>query len=160
MSKSPAPVGAFGVLIRLAVFVLALAYTGEKIAGLKSIPFAVGSASHNVLIVFAYWAELLQPGFALCALWAASTLFGSLGRGDAFKPAVVKGMRGVGLNLLFGAFGALVLVPLFNYLAYGAAPLRVYGPYIESLTFGLIGLVFYMLARQGQALKSELEQFV
>ncbi len=53
-----------------------------------------------------------------------------------------------------------MLVPLFNYLAYGAAPLRVYGPYIESLTFGLIGLVFYMLARQGQALKSELEQFV
>jgi len=160
MSKSSAPVGVFGSVIRLAVFILSLAYIAEKVAGLKSLPFAVGSASHNVLIVFAYWADLLQPGFALFALWAASTLFGSLGRGDPFKPAVIKGMRGVGINLIFGAIGALVLVPLFNYLAFGTEPLRVYGPYIESLTFGLIGLVFYMLARQGQALKAELEQFV
>ena len=160
MSKPSAPTSSFSSLIRLAVFILALAYIGEKYTGLKSLPFAVGSAWHNVIIVFAYWAQLLQPGFALCALWAASNLVGSLGRGEPFKPVVVKGMHGVGLNLIIGAVSGLVLVPLFSYLAYGAVPQQPAGPYIESVTFGLIGLVFYRLARYGQTLKAELEQFV
>ena len=159
MSK-PAPLlSVFSSAIKLAVIILALAYTSEKAAEYHTVRFAIGSASHNVLVVFAFWAALLRPGFALCALWAASDIFASLGKGAAFGPAMIKGMHQAGLNLIFGAIGALVLAPLFGYLAYGDQPI-VYGPHIESLTFGLIGLVFYAVARQGRALTAELAQYV
>ena len=146
--------------IRFAVIAMALVFIGERSAGLHTLPFAAGDMSHNVLIVFAFWADLLRPGFALCALWEASNVVARLGKGDAFGPAMVKGMRGIGLNLMFGAVGGLIFAPTLGYYAFGHGVAQSYGTQIESVTFGLIGLVFYVLARQGMALRSELEQYV
>ncbi len=146
--------------IRLAVVAMALIFIGERSGGLHSLPFIVGDATRNVFIVFAFWADLLRPGFALCALWEASNVLARLGKGDAFGPAMVKGMRGIGLNLMFGAAGGLVLAPTLEYYAGSHSTAQTYGNQIESVTFGLIGLVFYILARQGKALRSELEQYV
>ncbi len=160
MSKPVRSLSGVSVTIKLAVIVLALAYIGEKVEDYHSVRFAVGSAWHNVMMVFVFWADLLRPGFALCALWSVSDIFANIARGGAFGPAMLKGMRGTGLNLIFGAAGALIMVPLFTYLAGLPAQAVVYGPYIESLTFGLLGVAFYVLARQGRTLTHELAQYV
>ena len=159
MSK-PSFLSAMGLIIKIVVLAPAVAYYIEKDQALKALPFMVGNAEHNVIQVVVFWLNLLAQGFYLCALWPASTVFARLGKGDAFGPAMVKGMRDVGLNLMLGAVAALILVPLFVSqldVQYRGIPHPLD---IQSITIGFIGLVLYLLARQGQALKSELEQFV
>ncbi len=162
MSKFAIPLRPAGIVIKIVVIVLALAFIQDRANAYKSVEFVVGDAAYNVAVVFAFWAALLAPGFYLCALWPASDVFARMSKGDAFGPAMTKGLRGMGLNLMMGAFAALVFSPTL--IRFVETHFRSYGLHyhveIESLTIGLLGIVLYMLAKQGQALKSELEKFV
>ena len=149
---------------RITAIVLTVVFIISESAGLKTLAFTPGNAWHNVGLVFAYWLDMLPQGFCLGALWVATNVFHRLGRGEAFNPAVVKGLRGIGLNLVLSAVAAILIVPCLKPLLQGFGESFVlslaFNANVESVTIGLIGLVLYMVARQGSALKTELESFV
>jgi len=163
MSQSPIPLGPLSVLTRTAVIVLAAGLVSEKALQMQKLPLDIGDPSHNVWMIPAFWVGILAPAFYLCALWAASNVFDRMARGDAFGPAMVKGLKEVGSNLLYGAAAAIFIAPSLVFLIetgfHRMAGVK-YHFEIESLTIGAIGLVLYLLARQGQTLKSELDQIV
>lgn len=149
---------------RIVAIVLTVVYVVTSAAGLKTLTFEVGNAAHNVGIVFAYWLDMLPNGFCLSALWVATHVFDRLSRGEAFNPAVVKGLRGIGLNLIMSAVSAILIIPclkpFFEDLGHGITLGVTFNANIESVTIGLIGIVLYAVAHQGRALKTELESYV
>jgi hypothetical protein len=152
---------------RITAIVLTVVFILSEAAGLRKLDFISGNAAHNIGIILAYWLDMLPNGFCLAALWVATNVFGRLSRGDAFNAAMVKGLRGIGLNLILSALSAIVIVPFLKPLAldlgtWGHSLTLNLGVNInvESATIGVIGLVLYMVAHQGRTLKTELESFV
>jgi hypothetical protein len=160
MSKFAVPHGPASIVIKIVVIVLALAFIKEQAALLPDLPFQEGSRAHNMRLVTAFLLSLLPAGSYLCAVWAASNVFGRMNKGDPFEPAIVKGLKEVGTNLMWGAAAAIFIVPTLTPMLNERFRGFRYDPNIESVTIGLVGLVLYILAKQGQALKAELEQFV
>jgi len=163
MSKPFMSLGLLSLATKISVGLLAATLLADQSRHLKGIPFEIGDPSHNVWMIPAFWAGLLAPGFYLFALWAASDVFDRMDKGDAFGPAVVKGLRDIGGNLIYGACAAIFIAPTLVFLVdtgFRRLTGLKYHLEIESLTIGLIGFVLYLLARQGQALKSELDQIV
>lgn len=156
----PIPLPAFNIIIKTLVVTLALALISEKWTHLKAIAFASGDTWAALTGVSTFCFTLLPQAFYLLGLWAASTVFARLAKGDAFGPSLVKGLRGVGSNLIYGAAAAIVIVPTILPMLQDRFRGIRYDAEIESFTIGLIGVVLYLLAKQGQRLKSELEQFV
>jgi hypothetical protein len=110
-----------------------------------------------------YWVGLVAPAFFLGALWMSARVFDRIHRGDGFGPAMVRGLREIGVCLILGAFAATVVQPSVLYLmGNGFTEMRGvrFNVDVENLTFALIGFVFLVLARQGQALQSKLDEFV
>jgi hypothetical protein len=117
----------------------------------------------RIMMTPVYWVSLLAPIFFLAALWSASEAFVRMDRGDAFGPAMVRALREIGGNLMLGAFASIVVQPsLIVLIDNGFRAMRgvKFNLGIENLTLGLIGLLLILLARQGQTLKSKLDQFV
>lgn len=163
MSKLPLRPHTGNIILKIVVLGLMLSMIVQGTQDIKALHFEVGNLTHNLLVVPAYWIGILAPGFYLCALWALSNVLGRMNRGDAFGPNMVRGLKSVGANLMYGAFAAIILAPTLSVLfanefrnMYGIK----YHTDIENLTIGLIGLVLYNIAKRGQSLKSELEQFV
>lgn len=152
------------VILKIAAIVLAATLIAQCTAEFKTTVWVVGNAQANVLKVFAFWlSSVLAPGFYLCALWELGNVFARMGRGDAFGPAMVRGLQSTGLCLMMGASAAVVLVPSFakwmgdNLRGFSGLHFNLD---IENVTIGLIGLTLHLLARRGAGVKAELEQFV
>lgn len=145
---------------RLITIGLTVAFIVQQSADLRALRFVIGNAGHNVAVVFAYWLDMLRPGFCVSALWVATSVFARLSRGEAFSASVVKGMRGIGLNLVLSALCATLIVPNVKPVLLGDGWNPTFVPDVESVTIGMIGFVLYLVARQGTAMKSELESFV
>lgn len=160
MSKFAVPQGPASIVIKIVIVVLALAFIKERSTQLTNLVWEAGDWRHNGAVIFIFWLSLLAPGFYLCAAWAAANVFGRLDKGTPFTPTLVKGVREVGRNLMWGAIAAIVVVPTMVPWADDRFRGIRYDPDIESVTIGLVGVVLYILAKQGQALKAELEQFV
>ena len=159
MPKPALPIAA--VLTRIVALALGLALFFEQ-AGARQLLHLDGSDS-RVMMTPVYWVSLLAPVFYLWALWAASEAFVRMDRGDAFGPAMVRGLKEIGGNLMLGAFAAIVVQPSLIFLIdNGFREMRgvKFNLDIENLTLALVGLVLIQLARQGQNLKSKLDQFV
>jgi hypothetical protein len=110
-----------------------------------------------------YWIALLAPAFFLRALWVASDALVRIDRGDGFGPALVRGLKEAGGNLMLGAFAAVVVQPSLIFLiGNGFREMRGvrFNLDVENLTLAMVGLVLILLARQGQNLKSKLDEFV
>ena len=160
MSKFAVPQGPASIVIKIVIVVLALAFIKEQSTQLTNLVWEAGDWRHNGAVIFTFWLSLLAPGFYLSAAWAAANVFGRLDKGTPFTPTLVKGVREVGRNLMWGAIAAIVVVPTMAPWADDRFRGIRYDPDIESVTIGLVGVVLYILAKQGQALKAELEQFV
>ncbi len=110
-----------------------------------------------------YWVSLLAPAFFLGALWAASNAFARMDRGDAFGPAMVRGLKAIGGCLMLGSWAVIVAQPGLIFLI-GNGFREMSGVRfnwdVENLTLAFVGLVLILLARHGQKLKSKLDQFV
>jgi len=159
MTKTALPVSA--LITRGAVLVFGLALFFEQ-AGARQLLHLDGSEG-GVMTTPAYWVSLLAPVFYLAALWAASGVFVRMGRGEAFGPAMVRGLREIGGCLMIGSFCAVVVQPSLIYLiGNGFREMRGVGFYldVENVTLALVGLVLVMLAREGQKLKANLDEFV
>jgi hypothetical protein len=157
--KPAVPIAA--ILTRIAVLGLGLALFFEQ-AGARHLLHLDGSDG-RVMVTPVYWVSLLAPVFYLAALWAASDAFVRMNRGEAFGPAMVRGLREIGGSLMLGAFAATVVQPSLVFLiGNGFREMRgVRFDYtVENLTLALVGLVLILLAREGQKLQAKLDQFV
>jgi hypothetical protein len=159
VDKSKAFSGA-ALVARLAALGLLAALIADRAAALPGLPFEVGDVRHNVMQVFVFWSALLAPGFYICALWETGSIFARVKRGDAFGPALVRGIRWAGINLVLGALSALLLAPALARYAGTPAPDAALDVDIVNLTFLFIGAALVLLASKGAALKSELESFI
>ena len=159
MSRPRLPVSA--ILTRIVIIGLGLALFFEQ-AGARQLLHLEG-AEGRVMMTPIYWISLLAPVFYLAALWAASEVLARMNRGDAFGPAMVRGLKEIGGCLMIGAFAAIVVQPSLIHL-FGNGFLEMRGVRfnlgVETMTLALVGLVLVLLARQGQKLKSNLDQFV
>ncbi|HWA89605.1 MAG TPA: hypothetical protein VG889_06185 [Rhizomicrobium sp.] len=111
----------------------------------------------------ARWVALCAPAFFLWAVWAASSVFIRLDRGEAFGPAMIRGLNQIGAALMLGAFCAILLQPSVIFLiGNGFRELRgvKYDYNLENLTLVLVGLMLVLLAQHGRKLKSNLDAFV
>jgi hypothetical protein len=160
MSKFAVPHGPASIVIKIVVIVLALAFIKERAALLPGLPFVDGHGIHNVRLITAFWLALFPAGSYLLAVWAASNVFGRMDKGDPFGPAIVKGLKEVSTHLMWGAAAAIAIVPTLTPALTERFRGFRYDPDIESVTIGLVGVVLYILAKQGQTLKAELDQFV
>jgi hypothetical protein len=159
VSKPALPIAA--LLTRIVAVGLGLALFFEQAGALKLLH--LDASDGRVMMTPVYWVSLLAPAFYLWALWAASDAFVRMDRGDAFGPAMVRGLKEIGFNLMLGAFAAIVVQPSLIFLiGNGFREMRGvrFDLTVENLTLALVGLVLVLLARQGQTLKSKLDQFV
>lgn len=159
MSKPSLPIAA--VLTRIAVVGLGLALFFEQ-AGARQLLHLNGSDGRTMMTPV-YWVSLLAPAFFLIALWAASDALVRMDRGEAFGPAMVRGLKEIGGSLMLGAFAATVVQPSLIFLiGNGFREMRGvrFNYDVENLTLAMVGLVLILLARQGQNLKSKLDEFV
>lgn len=149
------------IVTRIVIVGLGLALFFEQ-AGARQLLHLEG-AEGRVMMTQVYWISLLAPVFYLAALWAASEVLARMNRGDAFGPAMVRGLKEIGGCLMIGAFAAIVVQPSLIHL-FGNGFLEMRGVRfnlgVETMTLALVGLVLVLLARQGQKLKSNLDQFV
>src|SRR4029077_6566743 len=121
------------------------------------------ASNGRVMMTPVYWVSLLAPAFFLWALWAASEVVVRMDRGDGFGPAMVRGLKEIGGNLMLGAFAVIVVQPSLIFLFdNGFREMRGvrFNLDIENVTLALVGLVLILLAREGQKLKSKLDEFV
>jgi hypothetical protein len=159
VSKPALPIAA--ILTRVAVLALGLALFFEQ-AGARHLLHLDGTDG-RVMMTPVYWVSLLAPVFYLAALWAASDAFVRMSRGDAFGPAMIRGLKEIGGSLMLGAFAATVVQPSLIFLiGNGFREMRGvrFDTTVENLTLALVGLVLILLAREGQKLQSKLDQFV
>lgn len=159
MRKPSLPVAA--VLTRLVVLGVGLALFFDQ-TGARQL-LQLGGSDGGVMMTPVYWVSLVAPVFFLAALWAASNVLVRIDRGDAFGPAMVRGLKEIGGSLMLGAFAAIVVQPSLIFLiGNGFREMRGvrFNLDVENLTLVLVGLVLILLARQGQNLKSKLDQFV
>ncbi|HET9394287.1 MAG TPA: DUF2975 domain-containing protein [Candidatus Rubrimentiphilum sp.] len=159
MPKTALPVTA--LVIRIVVLGLALALFFEQL-GARHLLHLDGSDG-RFMTTPVYWVSLLAPIFYLAALKAASDALVRMDRGDAFGPAAVRALKEIGGCLMLGAFIAIIVQPSLIFLiGNGWSEMQgvKFDLTIENLTIALIGLVLILLARQGQQLQSQLDQFV
>ena len=159
MPKTTLPIAA--ILTRIVVLGLGLALFFEQ-AGARHLLHLDGS-SGRIVMTSVYWVSLLAPIFYLAALWTASDAFVRMNRGEAFGPATVRALKEIGVCLMLGAYAAIVVQPTLIFLIEnGWRELRgvKFDLTIENLTIALVGIVLIALARQGQHLQSQLDQFV
>ncbi len=159
MPKPPLPIAA--LLTRTAVAGLGLALFFEQ-AGVRRL-LRLDGVDDGAMTSPVGWISLLAPAFFLWALWAASGVFVRMDRGEAFGPAIVRGLNQTGAGLMLGAWAAIVAQPSLIFLfRNGFTELRGvrFAFDVENLTLALVGLVLILLARQGQNLKAKLDQFV
>jgi len=156
MSKSAVSFPA--ALTRIIVVLFGVAVVARQIA----VPMLLRSAGSDGVSPTA-WVTLLAPLFFLWALWAASDVFARMHRGDAFGPAMVRGLRDIGGGLMLGAFAAIVVQPSLIFLI-GNGFREMRGVQldfdVENVTLALVGLVLVLLARYGRELQSKLDAFV
>lgn len=160
MKKLLFPSGPASVVIKIIVIGLGLALIRETSAHLKDLPFINGDNWREIIQFPAFWLNLLAPGFYLYAVWAASDVFARMDKGDPFGPAIVTGLKKMGSNLMYGALCAILIAPTLSPMFDDRFRGVRYDAEIESVTIGLLGLVLFLIAQQGQALKSEMDSFV
>ncbi|MDC7676289.1 hypothetical protein [Asticcacaulis machinosus] len=154
------PHGPLSLVIKVVVVVLALALIREVAVHLGELPVIDRTNWREMILIPAFWLGLLAPGFYLRAAWAASDVFARMDKGDPFGPAMIRGLKSMGSNLMLGAACAIVIAPTLSPLFDDRFRGVRYDAEIESVTIGLLGLVLFLMAQQGQALKSEMDSFV
>lgn len=147
--------------IRIVVVGLGAAMFFEQAGGPSLLQLDGFDTRHDM--VATDWVRLIAPALFLFALWAASDVFARMKLGEAFGPAMVRGLRQIGGGLMFGAFAAILVQPSLVFLVgNGFQEMRgaKFDLSIANLTLGLVGIVLILLAREGEKLRSNLDEFV
>lgn len=149
-----------GGATRLTAGILILAYIAQHATTLMQLPYETGHIRQNAQLISAYVVTILPAGFYLMALVSAGEVFSHMEKSGAFTASIVKGLKGTGENLMWGALTAVVLAPTLVPVLEGRFRGIRWDMQIESITIGLIGLLLWLITRQGQSLKTEMDSFV
>lgn len=149
-----------GGATRLTAGILILAYIAQLSVALMQLPYETDRLWHNASLISAHVVTVLPAGFYLMALVSAGEIFTRMEKYGAFTASIVKGLTGIGENLMWGAVTAVVLAPTLVPVLEGRFRGIRWDIQIESVTIGLIGLLLWLITRQGQSLKSEVDGFV
>ncbi len=108
---------------------------------------------------------VVSPGvFYLCALWALHSTFGALSRSDqVFAPALARGLRAVGSNLMWGAGMEMLGAPLLLRWVDREPGGAVLSFSASALVLGMLGLSLFLLARllaRASAQEAELAEII
>jgi len=108
-----------------------------------------------------FWVELLAPICLLTALFHAAIVFDRLAVGQGFSPCMIKGLKEIGSNLAFASVATLVIQPtLISWVKFA----NFKGPHftidLAFVTIGLIGMVLWYLAIEGEKAQQELAGIV
>ncbi|ESQ81333.1 hypothetical protein [Asticcacaulis sp. YBE204] len=163
MSISKLPLDVIGVATKVAVGLLVAGLVVEKAAPLNDMhpdPFVHVSLLTISMALPPFWISLLAPICYLCALWSASNVFMRLHKGEGFGASVVKGLKDVGSNLIYGAVAAIVIMPTLTVMFEDRFRGIRYDFAIEPLTIGLIGLMLWLITQAGAKLQTEMESYV
>ncbi len=123
-------------MTRIVVIALGVALFAGQSGALALLRF--DGSFGRVMMTPASSVSVLASAFSLRALRVASGVFARIDRGDAFGPAVVRGIENGSRDMRGASFDLDV----------------------ENATLGLLGSALVLLARQGQNLKSKLGAFV
>jgi hypothetical protein len=108
-----------------------------------------------------FWIELLAPICLLTALFHAAIVFDRLAIGQGFSPCMIKGLKEIGSNLTFASVAVLVIQPT---LILWVKMSQFKGPHftldLTFVTLGMIGMVLYFLAIEGEKAQNELSGIV
>lgn len=159
MSKGSLPISV--IVIRVVILGVWLSFFFEQ-AGARQL-LHLDASDGPLLKTPAYWVSLVAPSFFLGGLWAASRALARVNRGEAFGPAMVCALKNFGYALMLGSFAAIVVQPSLIYLfANGFTEMRGvrFDIGVENVTLALVGMILILLARQGQQLKTTLDEFV
>lgn len=135
-------------------------------------PFTLPSRSSQ--IAWGTWLlGLFTPVCYCLALWSSGGLFAHAGSKETFPPALVAGLKRIGLWLIVGAVPSFIAIPFGTYLFFAAngKKLHMWGAlkaalefqvstYAVGLVLGLTGIALLMAALAGQKLRGELDEFV
>lgn len=133
------------------------------------IPIVAGMADNHPNSE-AFWGEVgpilidALPAFALLgALDATHKLLKRLARGETFSDSVGKGVRGIGMALIWAAIAAAVVVPWLHAWVdgrYGFGGVNLEPASVVMAVVGAAMLLVGRLIARAADLKSELESFV
>ena len=146
------------------VLVLALSLLFERASDVRSaLPDAPIETWTSVFwlasMTPAFWVSLLAPIFYISGLWASAGVYKRMEKGDAFGPSMMRGLKEISTNLILGTACALFVQPtLLMWIDNGRS--FKFNLAIPDLTIGMIGLVLFMLAKTGRALRQDMETFV
>lgn len=163
MSAHKLPLDLIGTGTRVAVVVLAAGLVVEKARSLNTMhpdPLTQMSVLMVSMALPSFWISLLAP---ICYLWAlasASDVFMRLHKGEGFGASVVKGLKDVGSNLIYGAIAAIFIMPTLTALTEDRFRGLRYDFAIEPLTIGLIGLMLWLITQAGAKLQTDMDGFV
>ena len=159
MSKPSFPATAF--VSRILILGFGLALFIEQIGARRLL--GLDGADGARMMGPVHWVSLIAPAFYLFALWMGSDLLVRIDRGEKFGAAMVSGLRKMGGALMLGAFARIVVQPSLIFLiGNGFSEMRGgrFDLNVETVTVALVGLTLILLARQGEKMRSSLEQFV
>ena len=130
-----------------------------------ALAFFIQQAAANRAEAFTsvFWVRLLAPFFFVAAMWTASGVIVRVKQGEAFAPAMLRGLVWMGFCLVLGALSAILFQPAMVWLmGNGFSELRgvKFDWSVENLAIGLVGLVLVFIAEHGRRLRAELDSFV
>lgn len=163
MSAHKLPLDLIGIGTKVAVAGLLAGLVAEKAAPLNDMhpdPSVQVSLLSISMVLPSFWISLLAPICYLWALWSASDVFMRLHKGEGFGASVVKGLKDVGANLIYGAIAAILIMPTLTALTEDRFRGVRYDFAIEPLTIGLIGLMLWLITQAGEKLQTDMESFV
>jgi hypothetical protein len=148
MAMVSQPLSGSPILIR----VMALAFLIQQAA-----------ADRGEALTAKFWVLLMAPACFAAAMWAASGVMMRVKQGEAFAPAMLRGLLGMGFGLILGALSAILFqLSLIWLMGNGFSELRGvkldWG--VENLAIGLAGLVLVFVAEHGRRLRADLDSFV
>lgn len=106
-----------------------------------------------------FWLKIMPTIYYVTSMWHLSGIFRAISKGEEFTLTIVNGLQKAGSNLLFGACFAILFSPtLIEWFSLrGGIKFKTNS---ESLIILLVGAALYMIARQGEKMRKELEEIV
>ncbi len=148
------------IIIRIIVAALILGLIAQSREIIGDVEFTLSDWQAYVNPIGLFAVSLLAPIFYLFAVWASAEAIERIHSGDAFGAVMVKGLRDIGSNLMWGAGAAVVISPtLTGWIDERFRGVR-FDADIASVTIGVLGGVLWLVAAQGEKLKTEMDSFI
>lgn len=106
-----------------------------------------------------FWLKIMPSLFYITAMWHLAGIFRAISNGQEFTRSIVSGMEKTGSNLVWGAGFAILFSPnLIQWIS--ARGGFTFKANTETLLILLLGAALFMLSKQGEKMRNELEEIL